>query len=100
MNALDTALNLAARGIPPLPLRAGKVPFGNCRACDRNACGGRPNMKTTGPCACPRPRAGLAWAPATSDPAVLRSREWALAWRDPAAVAYPPGGASLTVVDL
>ncbi|WP_328783313.1 bifunctional DNA primase/polymerase [Streptomyces canus] len=98
MNALDTALHLAAKGIPPLPLRAGKVPFGNCRACTRNACGGRPNMKTPGPCTCPRPC--HAWAAATTDPTVLRSWEWAGAWRDAAAVAYHPGGAGLTVLDL
>ncbi|WP_406261335.1 bifunctional DNA primase/polymerase [Streptomyces chartreusis] len=94
----DTALRLAASGVPILPLRAGKVPFGNCRACARNACGGRPNMKTPGPCTCPRPC--HAWAAATTDPTVLRSREWAQAWRTAAAVAYHPGGAGLTVVDL
>ncbi|MCX4575909.1 bifunctional DNA primase/polymerase [Streptomyces sp. NBC_01571] len=97
MNALDTALHLAANGIPPLPLRAGKVPFGNCRACARNACGGRPNMKAPGPCTCPRPC--HAWAAATTDPTVLRSQEWARAWRQAAAVAYHPGAAGLTVVD-
>ncbi|MCF1648686.1 DNA primase, partial [Streptomyces indiaensis] len=59
---LETALMLAAHGIPPLPLRAGKVPFGNCPDCTGNACGGRPNMKTPGPCACPRPCHG--WAAA------------------------------------
>ncbi|MBA2945101.1 bifunctional DNA primase/polymerase [Streptomyces himalayensis] len=95
---LRIALHLAAAGVPPLPLRAGKVPFGNCRACARNACGGRPNMKTSGPCACPRPC--HAWAAATTDPTVLRSREWARAWREAAAVAYHPGGAGLTVIDL
>ncbi|MBK3554837.1 DNA primase, partial [Streptomyces sp. MBT61] len=52
---LTTALDLAARDVPVLPLRAGKVPFGNCPACRDNACGGRPNMKTPGPCDCPRP---------------------------------------------
>ncbi|WP_371556131.1 DNA primase [Streptomyces longwoodensis] len=95
---LDTALTLAARGIPPLPLRAGKVPFGNCPACADNACGGRPNMKTPGPCHCP----GVchAWAAATTDPTVLTSPAWATAWRRAAAVAYHPGGAGLTVVDL
>lgn len=41
---LDTALMLAAHGVPTLPLRAGKAPFGNCAACTGNACGGRPNM--------------------------------------------------------
>ncbi|WP_369272559.1 bifunctional DNA primase/polymerase [Streptomyces sp. R11] len=94
----DTALQLAASGVPVLPLRAGKGPFGNCRACTRNACGGRPNMKHAGSCACPRPC--HAWAAATTDPTVLRSREWAGAWREAAAVAYHPGGAGLTVVDL
>ncbi|WP_367321636.1 bifunctional DNA primase/polymerase [Streptomyces sp. HUAS ZL42] len=95
---LRTALRLAASGIPPLPLRRGKLPFGNCPACARNACGGRPNMKTPGPCACPAPCHG--WAAATTDPAVVRSPEWARAWREAAAVAYHPGGAGLTVVDL
>ncbi|MGW1211231.1 bifunctional DNA primase/polymerase [Streptomyces sp. NPDC002499] len=95
---LDTALTLAARGVPPLPLRVGKVPFGNCRRCARNACGGRPNMKTPGPCACPYPC--HAWAAATTDPSVLNSRQWATAWRQAAAVGYHPGGAGLTVVDL
>jgi hypothetical protein len=95
---LDTALTLAAHGIPPLPLRAGKVPFGNCPACTGNACGGRPNMKNPGPCQCP----GVchAWAAATTDPHVLTSPEWATAWRRAAAVAYHPGGAGVTVVDL
>ncbi|WP_405556333.1 bifunctional DNA primase/polymerase [Streptomyces canus] len=95
---LRTALRLAASGVPPLPLRAGKLPFGNCPACARNACGGRPNMKTPGPCTCPAPCHG--WAAATTDPTVLRSQEWARAWRDAAAVAYHPGGTGLTVVDL
>ncbi|MEW2189426.1 bifunctional DNA primase/polymerase [Streptomyces microflavus] len=95
---LHTALNLAARTIPVLPLRAGKVPFGNCSVCRDNACGGRPNMKTPGPCHCPRPCHG--WAAATSDPTVLRSREWEGLWREAAAVAYHPGGAGLIVVDL
>ncbi|MFJ1965266.1 bifunctional DNA primase/polymerase [Streptomyces massasporeus] len=95
---LKTALHLALSGIPPLPLRAGKLPFGNCRSCVRNACGGRPNMKAPGPCTCPAPCHG--WAAATTDPTVLRSRDWAYAWRDAAAVAYHPGGAGLTVVDL
>ncbi|GED86193.1 DNA primase [Streptomyces sp. 6-11-2] len=95
---LDTALMLAAHGIPPLPLRAGKVPFGNCPDCTGNACGGRPNMKTPGPCRCP----GVchAWAAATTDPDVLTSPPWASAWRRAAAVAYHPGGAGVTVVDL
>ncbi|MFE5216012.1 MULTISPECIES: bifunctional DNA primase/polymerase [unclassified Streptomyces] len=97
-NLLPTALMLAAHGIPALPLRAGKVPFGNCATCTANACGGRPNMKTPGPCQCP----GIchAWAAATTDPTVLTSRPWASAWRQAAAVAYHPGGAGLTVVDL
>ncbi|MDQ1068371.1 bifunctional DNA primase/polymerase [Streptomyces canus] len=95
---LRTALALAADGLPVLPLRAGKLPFGNCRACARNACGGRPNMRTPGPCTCPEPCHG--WAAATTDPHVLTSLTWARAWREAAAVAYHPGGASLTVVDL
>lgn len=95
---LRTALSLAASGVPVLPLRAGKVPFGNCRHCTDNTCGGRPTMKSAGACQCPRPCHG--WAAATTDPAALRSREWASAWRTAAAVAYHPGGAGLTVVDL
>ncbi|WP_329366906.1 bifunctional DNA primase/polymerase [Streptomyces sp. NBC_01483] len=95
---LDTALMLAARGVPPLPLRAGKVPFGNCRTCAKNDCGGRPNMKTPGPCRCTAPC--HAWAAATTNPHVLNSPQWAAAWRHAAAVAYHPGGAGLTVVDL
>ncbi|MFF4572174.1 DNA primase [Streptomyces sp. NPDC001410] len=95
---LETALMLAAHGIPPMPLRAGKVPFGNCPACTGNACGGRPNMKNPGPCRCP----GVchAWAAATTDPDVLNSSAWGTAWRRAAAVAYHPGGAGVTVVDL
>ncbi|MFC8366076.1 bifunctional DNA primase/polymerase [Streptomyces griseorubiginosus] len=95
---LDTALALAAADVPALPLRAGKLPFGNCPACARNACGGRPNMKTPGPCVCPQPCHG--WAAATTDPHVLKSLEWAPVWRHAAAVAYHPGGAGVTVVDL
>lgn len=95
---LGTALGLATRGVPVLPLRAGKVPFGNCRACRGNACGGRPNMKVPGPCDCPR--VCHAWAAATTDPAVLTGRSWAPAWKQAQAVAYHPGGAGLTVVDL
>ncbi|MFD9775952.1 DNA primase [[Kitasatospora] papulosa] len=95
---LTTALALAALMVPVLPLRAGKVPFGNCRACAGNACGGRPNMKTPGPCHCPRPC--HAWAAATTDHATLTGPAWALAWRQTAAVAYHPGGTGLTVVDL
>jgi hypothetical protein len=93
-----TALRLAAARVPVLPLRAGKVPFGNCRACARNACGGRPNMKTPGRCACPYPCHG--WAAATTDPNVIASPAWASAWRQAVTVAYHPGGAGLTVVDL
>ncbi|MER7839713.1 DNA primase [Streptomyces sp. NPDC096040] len=95
---LSTALRLAASGLPPLPLRKGKVPFGNCPACARNGCGGRPNMKTPGPCICPQPCHG--WAAATTNPHVLTSPAWAPAWRQAATVAYHPGGAGLTVVDL
>ncbi|MFD5405404.1 bifunctional DNA primase/polymerase [Streptomyces griseorubiginosus] len=95
---LKAGVDLAAAGVPVLPLRAGKVPFGNCPACAHNRCGGRPNMKTPGPCACPQPCHG--WAAATTDPTILNSREWAPAWRAAAAVAYHPGGAGLTVVDL
>ncbi|GGJ14475.1 bifunctional DNA primase/polymerase [Streptomyces brasiliensis] len=95
---LPAALSLAASGVPVLPLRAGKVPFGNCPACADNACGGRPNMKTPGPCTCPHPCHG--WAAATTDPHTLNSPTWARAWREAAAVAYHPGGAGLTVVDL
>jgi hypothetical protein len=98
MNALDIALDLAASGIPPLPLRVGKVPFGNCRRCANNACGGRPNMKTPGPCTCPRPC--HAWAASTTDRDILTSGSWRRAWLQAEAVAYHPGGAELTVVDL
>ncbi|WP_354641977.1 bifunctional DNA primase/polymerase [Kitasatospora camelliae] len=95
---LPTALSLAPHGVPVLPLRAGKKTFGNCRDCAGNACGGRPNMKTPGPCQCPAPCHG--WAAATTDPDVIDSTAWARAWREAAAVAYHPGGAGLTVVDL
>ncbi|MFJ5032079.1 bifunctional DNA primase/polymerase [Streptomyces sp. NPDC088560] len=95
---LHTALRLAADGLPVLPLRAGKVPFGNCRRCADNACGGRPNMKSAGPCACPGPCHG--WAAATTDPDVIESGVWRRTWMRAAAVAYHPGGAWLTVVDL
>ncbi|MFD8523438.1 bifunctional DNA primase/polymerase [Streptomyces capillispiralis] len=93
-----SALSLAASGVPVLPLRRGKVPFGNCTACAGNACGGRPNMKIAGPCRCP----GVchAWAAATTDPAVIVSPSWAAAWRRSVCVGYHPGGAGLTVVDL
>ncbi|MFJ8050024.1 DNA primase [Streptomyces luteogriseus] len=95
---MGTALAIAAHGVPSLPLRAGKVPFGNCPACTGNACGGRPNMKVPGPCQCP----GVchAWAAATTDPDVLSSPAWMAAWRRAVAVAYHPGGAGMTVVDL
>jgi hypothetical protein len=95
---MRAALALAATGVPVLPLRVGKVPFGNCPACKDNACGGRPNMKAAGPCRCPAPC--HAWAAATTDPGILTSPAWAPAWREAAAVAYHPGGAGLTVVDL
>ncbi|TXS40167.1 DNA primase [Streptomyces sp. uw30] len=95
---LRTALDLAAAGVPVLPLREGKVPFGNCRACARNACGGRPNMKSAGPCRCAAVCHG--WAAATTDPTVLTAPAWATAWRQAVAVAYHPGGAGVTVVDL
>ncbi|MFF4017807.1 bifunctional DNA primase/polymerase [Streptomyces sp. NPDC001843] len=93
-----TALSLAASGVPVLPLRRGKIPFGNCTTCTDNACGGRSNMKTPGPCRCP----GVchAWAAATTDPAVIVSPSWAAAWRRAVCVGYHPGGAGLTVVDL
>ncbi|WP_413808500.1 bifunctional DNA primase/polymerase [Streptomyces sp. OE57] len=95
---LRTALELAKAGLPVLPLRQGKVPFGNCRTCAGNACGGRPNMKTPGTCQCPS--VCHAWAAAATDPAVITSPAWAHAWRLAVAVAYHPGGAGLTVVDL
>ncbi|MFE2642387.1 bifunctional DNA primase/polymerase [Streptomyces nigra] len=97
-NHLRTALQLAAAGVPVLPLRHGKVPFGNCRSCKDGACGGRPNMKAAGPCQCPAPC--HAWAAATTDPQVLTSSVWAPVWREAVTVAYHPGGAGLTVVDL
>ncbi|MFI9765703.1 bifunctional DNA primase/polymerase [Streptomyces sp. NPDC052415] len=95
---LGTALELAFAGVPVLPLRQGKVPFGNCRVCAKNACGGRPNMKNAGPCQCP----GIchAWAAATTDPDVITSPAWAPAWRQAVCVGYHPGGAGMTVVDL
>ncbi|MYQ87913.1 MULTISPECIES: bifunctional DNA primase/polymerase [unclassified Streptomyces] len=95
---LASALELAAAGVPVLPLRAGKRPVGNCPACTGNMCGGRPNMKTAGPCQCPRPCHG--WAAATTDPAVVASPVWGSAWKRAGAVAYCPGGAGVTVVDL
>ncbi|MFP3117347.1 bifunctional DNA primase/polymerase [Streptomyces sp. Iso 434] len=95
---LNTALDLAARGVPVLPLRAGKHPVPNCAVCRENACGGRPNMKTPGLCTCPRPC--HAWAAATTDPVALTGPAWASSWKQAAAVAYHPGGIGLTVVDL
>ncbi|WP_330467605.1 DNA primase [Streptomyces longwoodensis] len=95
---LDTALTLAADGVPVLPLRAGKLPFANCATCAGNVCGGRPNMKTPGPCHCPR--VCHAWAAATTDPAVITSPPWLAAWDRAVCVGYHPGGAGLTVVDL
>ncbi|MFF4039232.1 DNA primase [Streptomyces sp. NPDC001816] len=95
---LRLALALAAAGVPPLPLRHGKTPFGNCPACKNSGCGDRPNMKAAGPCRCPAPCHG--WAAATTDPSVLSSPAWAVAWRHAVAVAYHPGGAGVTVVDL
>ncbi|WP_030411929.1 bifunctional DNA primase/polymerase [Streptomyces sp. NRRL S-1448] len=95
---LTTALTLAASGVPVLPLRQGKQPFGNCPQCAKSACGDRPHMKAAGPCQCPRPC--HAWAAATTDPAVLTSPAWRAAWRQAVAVAYHPAGAGLTVVDL
>lgn len=97
-NHLRTALQLAAAGVPVLPLRRGKVPFGNCRSCKDGACGGRPNMKTAGPCRCLAPC--HAWAAATTDPQVLTSPVWAPVWREAVTIGYHPGGAGLTVVDL
>ncbi|MET9648723.1 bifunctional DNA primase/polymerase [Streptomyces sp. NPDC006460] len=95
---LPDVLELASAGIPVLPLRAGKLPFGNCQGCTDNRCGGRPSMKHAGPCQCPQPCHG--WAAATTDPAVLSSAPWTTAWRRAEAVAYHPGGAGVTVVDL
>ncbi|MFD8422391.1 bifunctional DNA primase/polymerase [Streptomyces sp. NPDC059466] len=97
-SSLRIALGLAAAGVPVLPLRAGKVPFGNCPDCARNGCGGRPNMKTPGPCTCPMPCHG--WAAAASTAYVINSDVWVAAWRRAAAVGYHPGGAGVTVVDL
>ncbi|MBW5485270.1 bifunctional DNA primase/polymerase [Streptomyces bambusae] len=95
---LDTALTLAAAGVPVLPLSRDKRPVANCTACHDHRCGDRPNMKTPGPCVCPYPCHG--WAAATTDATVLTSTPWAGAWRQAHAVAYHPGGAGLTVVDL
>ncbi|MFB6580713.1 bifunctional DNA primase/polymerase [Streptomyces sp. NPDC056402] len=95
---LRTALHLIELGLPVLPLREGKVPFGNCRTCKDSACGARPHMKAAGPCECPAPCHG--WGAATTDPDILTSPAWARAWRQAAGVAYHPGGGALTVVDL
>ncbi|MFF8805030.1 bifunctional DNA primase/polymerase [Streptomyces omiyaensis] len=89
---------LADDHLPVLPLGADKRPLGNCRNCTDLACGGRPNMKTPGPCVCPWPCHG--WAAATTNPSVLASRQWGLAWRRARAIGYHPGGAGVTVVDL
>ncbi|MEU5214735.1 DNA primase [Streptomyces sp. NPDC020807] len=99
MNSILTiALGLAEHGLPVLPLRADKRPFGNCRACEDLACGGRPNMATPGPCVCPWPCHG--WAAATTDPGVIASPQWTAAWRRARTIGYHPGGAGVTVVDL
>ncbi|MGW0833428.1 bifunctional DNA primase/polymerase [Streptomyces prunicolor] len=95
---LRTGLYLATFGVPVLPLRDGKGPFGNCRACVDNACGGRPNMKRAGACRCPAPC--HAWAAATTDTTVVLSLLWTAAWEQAVCVGYHPGGAGLTVVDL
>ncbi|MFI8422217.1 bifunctional DNA primase/polymerase [Streptomyces sp. NPDC085479] len=89
---------LADGRLPVLPLGADKRPLGNCRDCADLACGGRSNMKTPGPCVCPWPCHG--WAAATTNPSVLASRQWGLAWRRARAIGYHPGGAGVTVVDL
>ncbi|MGW8504911.1 bifunctional DNA primase/polymerase [Streptomyces sp. CLCI03] len=101
---LRTALQLARIGLPVLPLREGKLPFGNCPACTSSKaatpcrCGDRPNMKFAGPCHCPAPCHG--WAAATTAPGILTGPAWATAWHQAVALAYHPGGAHLTVVDL
>lgn len=95
---LRTALRLATAAVPVMPLSADKRPVANCPTCTGLACGGRPNMKAPGPCQCPRPCHG--WAAATTNPATLTAPVWASAWRQAGAVAYHPGGAGLTVVDL
>lgn len=95
---LRTALDLAARGVPVLPLSRGKRPVPNCPGCRGSRCGDRPHMLAAGPCACPHPCHG--WAAATTDPDTLTSPQWAGAWRAAAGVAYHPGGAGVTVVDL
>ncbi|WP_246150476.1 bifunctional DNA primase/polymerase [Streptomyces qinzhouensis] len=94
---LQVALDLARRGVSVLPLRE-KRPPANCSACRDIACGGRPHMREPGPCRCPLPCHG--WAAATTDPDTLTSPQWAADWHHATAVAYHPGGAGLTVVDL
>ncbi|MFJ9434053.1 bifunctional DNA primase/polymerase [Streptomyces sp. NPDC101490] len=99
MNSIPTtAVALAKGGLPVLPLRADKRPFGNCRSCEDLACGGRPNMRVPGPCVCPWPCHG--WAAATTNPAAVASPHWAAAWRRARAIGYHPGAAGVTVVDL
>ena len=98
VSPIHIALELASWGLPVLPLREGKLPVGNCRHCKDNTCGGRPNMKDPGLCGCPAPCHG--WAAATNDPADIKSGPWERAWAEAAAVAYHPGAAGLTVVDL
>ncbi|MFJ5820118.1 DNA primase [Streptomyces sp. NPDC093108] len=95
---LHQALELVALGVPVLPLRESKGPFGNCAACVKNVCGGRPNMKSAGTCSCPRPCHG--WAAATTSADVVTSAAWAAAWQRAGVVGYHPGGAGVTVVDL
>ncbi|MBL3666598.1 DNA primase [Streptomyces sp. M2CJ-2] len=95
---LRSALRLASASVPVLPLRKGKVPFGNCPACAGSVCGDRPHMKAAGPCRCPQVCHG--WAAATTDPSIITSDAWTPMWRTAAAVAYHPAGAGLTVVDL
>ncbi|MGW9242644.1 bifunctional DNA primase/polymerase [[Kitasatospora] papulosa] len=95
---LQRALALAAAGVPVLPLRAEKLPFGNCTRCADNACGGRPTMKSAGACACPGICHG--WAAATTHAPTLTSPLWAGAWQQAQSVAYHPAGAGLTVLDL
>ena len=94
MTLMTTALDLAARGIPVLPLGRGKIPVANCHRCQGNRCGGRPHMLSGGPCACPRPC--HAWAAATTDPATLRGYPWHRA----GAIGHHPAGSGVTVVDL
>jgi hypothetical protein len=55
-------------------------------------------MKRAGECHCPGVCHG--WAAATTNADVLASGAWAATWREAQAVAYHPGGAGLTVVDL